>query len=1252
MSKRGPPRGLSIVVDASHRNITDDSDRCPTGRIILHEDDHVADGQDLLIDNQQSSASSGSGGQLESKRSSRNTKQLSLNLGSAGSSRSSVPPWEKNSSVPPSPAVQLPALTLSSTTEPSMTNSNSLSTFPPPSSLAARRRSSIVSLPANGHSLQPRQRNDSVTSLASVQYRAASITSARGGTRAEEDGYGYSTAALTAGLVAPAPYAHGPIQIMPGVWLGCEDNAREWPALKRCGIGSILNVAKEIKNLMGDEDFSGNEPSTSNTLQIPITQHTRTSPIRTSTSTPDFKQQKSQVSSSIGSSKPVPKFYPADPSIGRPAINYLHLPWSHGQADLVSSGFPIAFEFVDDSIRRGKGVLIHCQCGVSRSATLVIALVMRASIRKDVIDELKEIRGSMHAAYAFVKEKSVAVGPNMSLIYQLLEYERHLSMRSRKRSSHRAPSEAGSTSVVSMSNQDDTSDESQQHKRATDEEDQGALSHDDEFDGLDEAERLKILEEREAERIRLEEEEWGRMRKQLEEEEEREREESLRSASASAVASNNGGFGFYGSQAPWSSDIRSQPNMWNPTWKGFGAARGSSTGMPSADDDDEARDLDRAMEERMSVRRKSSIASIASSAASGASLSSGSANGNASGVVFPALGGGSGGMTAGSGSSWKGRFGSRRLRAGSVESNFTGRSMVSLEEEEEEEEEEPEKRAQEVSSPDQMKLELGRDRARTISAQPADLSDAASAHGSSEDEKASNGSARGKGEVELELPPLVHPGPLSDGTTTDSAAVVTPVTPMSLVLPKRKPQKQLKQKERMEEEEDVGEVTIVVEDATPMVSRRYTSDGEMDFSSRGGRRPSVFHSIPPPSASIHKLSFGASDIAPPASASIHKLSFGASDLAPPPSASIRKTSFGESELALPPPSASVFKTSFGTSDLAIPSSSSRRGSATSSNGSEAKSIEGSTKQLRLPLKKPKRHNIPPPLATVPPSPPATFSSMRPKTPMVTVFSPTTPMGKRPEPPSRSTATVVDLGLISDAESVKTDDEAGSDVEIEVTVLEQQQPPSITARKRTKSRPVPQPLELRNDSSDTKSAYILTNSSAHRSSSSVSSVGSSSSNSSSGSIRNKLLSRVVGGNPSSSVASTSAVLPSTATPHQTLFIFPPSPKNRTTFGPNGERTQTLPSLTPSTLTVTTTTPHAPNAFDNGGASVATPTPTLANFRFLTRRASGASGRGGSTAPAPFPTGATNSVAWPTTNANPVAPTTTACSRVDARGWIGL
>lgn len=125
------------------------------------------------------------------------------------------------------------------------------------------------------------------------------------------------------------PYADGPIEIIPGIWLGSEDSARDWRGLVKRGIKSILNVAKEVA--------------------CPIDAST-SRPLRSSVSTSDLSVEPHD-------SKPI--YFPAHIPSGRPGFNYLKLPWSHGQPDLVSVGLPAAFDFVDKSVARGDGILIQ-----------------------------------------------------------------------------------------------------------------------------------------------------------------------------------------------------------------------------------------------------------------------------------------------------------------------------------------------------------------------------------------------------------------------------------------------------------------------------------------------------------------------------------------------------------------------------------------------------------------------------------------------------------------------------------------------------------------------------------------------------------------------------------------------------------------------------------------------------------------------------------------------------------------------------
>ncbi|RKP26659.1 Mkp-4, partial [Syncephalis pseudoplumigaleata] len=91
-------------------------------------------------------------------------------------------------------------------------------------------------------------------------------------------------------------------------------------------------------------------------------------------------------------------------------FRYKKFNWGHNQEDLLEF-FENAFSFIDHGRSHGDGVLVHCQCGVSRSASLVLAYVMRNQ------------RMPLHEAYTFVKERSSAISPNMSLFYQLVDFE-------------------------------------------------------------------------------------------------------------------------------------------------------------------------------------------------------------------------------------------------------------------------------------------------------------------------------------------------------------------------------------------------------------------------------------------------------------------------------------------------------------------------------------------------------------------------------------------------------------------------------------------------------------------------------------------------------------------------------------------------------------------------------------------------------------------------------------------------------------
>lgn len=203
-----------------------------------------------------------------SRASSRNSKRLAISIPSAGSSDGSQP-----SSAHPFPTA-----------------------LPSDAQLRPERprRPSVVSLPATGNP------------VASMLHRK------------EEDGVSGSE---------DIPYANGPVQIIPGIWIGSEDNARDWKGLIERGIKAILNVAKEVSS--------------------PFDSAPRA--LRSVSSTPNFRKPQQTDST----------YYPPHLPSGRPGMHYLKLQWSHGQQDLVNNGFQAAMSFVDEALARGEGVLVQ-----------------------------------------------------------------------------------------------------------------------------------------------------------------------------------------------------------------------------------------------------------------------------------------------------------------------------------------------------------------------------------------------------------------------------------------------------------------------------------------------------------------------------------------------------------------------------------------------------------------------------------------------------------------------------------------------------------------------------------------------------------------------------------------------------------------------------------------------------------------------------------------------------------------------------
>jgi hypothetical protein len=78
--------------------------------------------------------------------------------------------------------------------------------------------------------------------------------------------------------------------------------------------------------------------------------------------------------------------------------------------------FEESFKFIDDGIKKGGNVLVHCHAGVSRSSSILIAYIMKS--QKIKVDKVLEI----------LKSKREKVSPNPGFLQQLKEYEKELGI--------------------------------------------------------------------------------------------------------------------------------------------------------------------------------------------------------------------------------------------------------------------------------------------------------------------------------------------------------------------------------------------------------------------------------------------------------------------------------------------------------------------------------------------------------------------------------------------------------------------------------------------------------------------------------------------------------------------------------------------------------------------------------------------------------------------------------------------------------
>ncbi|KAI1808412.1 DSPc-domain-containing protein [Daldinia bambusicola] len=109
---------------------------------------------------------------------------------------------------------------------------------------------------------------------------------------------------------------------------------------------------------------------------------------------------------------------PTTPKATNPILEpeYIHMPWDHNTD--IATDLMMLCETIEKRTREGKKVLVHCQQGASRSASLIIAYGLYRNPGLTVND-----------AYYAAQSKSRWISPNMRLMYCLQDFQKEVGKK-------------------------------------------------------------------------------------------------------------------------------------------------------------------------------------------------------------------------------------------------------------------------------------------------------------------------------------------------------------------------------------------------------------------------------------------------------------------------------------------------------------------------------------------------------------------------------------------------------------------------------------------------------------------------------------------------------------------------------------------------------------------------------------------------------------------------------------------------------
>ncbi|KAG7192600.1 tyrosine/serine/threonine protein phosphatase pps1 [Scheffersomyces spartinae] len=191
-----------------------------------------------------------------------------------------------------------------------------------------------------------------------------------------------------------------PSRILPYLYLGSYSHASCIPLLKALGITKIISVGEKLEWLSGRgfTKYNNIEVKQFNGGNVEV-----------------YNLSRNQT---LGRKKSV-YFTPVDSVM---KVNNLQ----DDGIDELTSSLPIILDYIDSVYKESGGkckILVHCRVGVSRSATVVIAEVMR------------RLNVSLAQAYLYVRVRrlNIIIQPNLRFMYELFKWEEQQKSANNKR---------------------------------------------------------------------------------------------------------------------------------------------------------------------------------------------------------------------------------------------------------------------------------------------------------------------------------------------------------------------------------------------------------------------------------------------------------------------------------------------------------------------------------------------------------------------------------------------------------------------------------------------------------------------------------------------------------------------------------------------------------------------------------------------------------------------------------------------------